>query len=141
MEVGNGVVEARRWEGGELLLELPEGECSLPGLLRRCDRVVAAGALDEAVHAPPVPLPVAMEGCAVMGGNERERSADGVRLAGYLRGDVGGDALDVAHQRCRVFENVVVDALQNHGLLRTGLLEDDTIGVVDVAAAVGLGED
>jgi hypothetical protein len=49
------------------------------------------------------------------------------------------DALDVLHDRHRVFEDVVVDALEDVAHRRAGLIKDGAVSVVDVAAAVRRG--
>ena len=61
-----------------------------------------------------------------------------IRAGGLqLNTDVGGDALDVAHQAGGVLEDVVVDALDDVTHWAAGLVEDYGVGVIDMAAAVG----
>jgi len=52
---------------------------------------------------------------------------------------VGGDAVDVLHQRRRVLENFVINALENVPDGRASLIIDDGVGVIDVTVAVRFG--
>ena len=83
-----------------------------------------------------VAVRVHVPGPPVAGWDEREHAAARLRLPRDLGGQMRGDALDIFHERHGRFENVMVDALENvaHGL--AALVEVDTVGVVDMAAAV-----
>ena len=52
---------------------------------------------------------------------------------------MGGDAVDVLHQRRRVLENFVINALENVPDGRASLIIDDGVGVIDVTVAVRFG--
>ena len=139
VKIGNGIVQTRRGQIGEHLLELAEGLGSLKRLIRRTDRVVAAGALDEFIGAPIIPFGVGVPCTAVARGDESEHAAVSIRLAVDLRAEMGGDALDIFHDRDGVFEDVMVDALDDVARCFAGGAKDGAIGIVDVPAAVGCG--
>jgi hypothetical protein len=50
-----------------------------------------------------------------------------------------GHALDVFHQRDWIFEDMVIDALQNGSTMSASFVEEGAVGVVDVSAAVPFG--
>ena len=54
---------------------------------------------------------------------------------------VAGDPGDVIHQLFRLFEDVVVDALEDGRRSLSVRLEAGQVGIVDMARAVGLGVD
>ncbi len=138
MEIGDGVVEARGGEIGEEFLELTESLGGLKGLGGGFDGVEGAGVFDEDVNTPIVGEVVAMKAGAVIGGDEGEGTS-GIGRGGGFSGNMGGDALDVIHERDGVLKNGVVDALENKAGGPGGLLENHAISVIDVPGAVGFG--
>src|SRR5581483_10193228 len=85
--------------------------------------------------APIISLRVSVKKRAVFRRHECRRPPLEVGLAGELAPEVSDDASDVFHQRRRVLENAMVDALVDE----PAFLAADAIGrakrVVDVAAA------
>ena len=81
-----------------------------------------------------------MPGAGVARGDEGEGAAVAVGFGREFCGEVGGDALDVLHQRGRVAEDVMVDALDEITRTFAGGLKGYAVGVVDVAVPVGTAE-
>ena len=72
-----------------------------------------------------------MPGAGVAGGDEGEGAAVAVGFGCELCGDMGGDALDILHERSGVAEDVVVDALEDSSGGLAGGLEGG--GLIDGA--------
>lgn len=137
VEAGNGRMQWRRRQVGELLLKMSECTGRLKGLLRGFDCVVAVRPFDQSIGAPIAVFLIHVHGLAIARGDEREDATAAVRNRGRLCGEVRGDSLDVFHQRDGIAEDVCVNALQDEASGTAGLVEDGRVGVVDVAAAVG----
>ena len=75
--------------------------------------VVAARGLNENVGTPDIADGVAEKRRAVARRNERQHAAAGVGFVGHLGGQMRRDALDIFHERHRIFEDIVIDALKN----------------------------
>ena len=86
-----------------------------------------------AVHAV-----ILMVGGASAGGDQGEHPAAFIGLAGAFPAKMSGDALDVFHQRHRIFKDVVIDALEDITHAGARLIEKHTVGVVDMPASVRL---
>ena len=80
-----------------------------------------------------------MQHAAPARGNQRKHAPIPVSTIGDLGSQVRGHALDVLHQGDRIFEDVVIDALQEIPRLHTVSLKDRVVGVVNMAAAIGRG--
>jgi hypothetical protein len=114
-------------------------------LIGGIDDIEAGAALDEVKAAPISGLGLlrigrlAMECLTFMGSHERERAAVEVneRFADEAIAQVGADALDIFHERDRVAENAVVDALDDVAALVAIVLEAGSKGVVDESVAEG----
>ena len=138
VDVGAGLVEAGAGEGGPQVLEWGEAAGGLEGDVGVADVVVAFDAVDVVVEAPPF----AGEGAhavAFFAGEDEGEGPDAGELGGFGV-EVGEGALDVVHHLLGLAEDGVVDALE--GVLvagAVGFLGGDEVGVVDVAAAEGLG--
>jgi hypothetical protein len=76
---------------------------------------------------------------AVAPGHQGHRPAALIRLAGAFFIQMAGDAQHILHERHRVLEDVVVDALKNIADGRARLAKRDAIGVIDVPVPVRLG--
>jgi len=145
MEAGDGFCE--RWLGQirEQGLEAAEGLGCAKGLLGGLDLIEGASAGDESVSTPDIAFRIDVEGLTGAGGDEAEDAAVAVGVrrgaCGELGGEVCGDALDVAHERDGVTEDVVIDALNDGPLRRGAGGGGDAEGVIDVAGAPGVGGD
>jgi hypothetical protein len=68
--------------------------------------------------------------------NEGKDSTAVVRIPDHLCGKMRRHTLDILHQRERILEYVVIDALKDEAHRYTSLMKDDTISVIDMATAV-----
>ena len=125
-------------EGGGEFLEFPEGAGDLIGLLVAFEFIVTAGAFDERIDAPVVSIRIGGARVSRERRDAGECTAVGFRMSrGDERGQgVAGDALHVFHHLQWLFEDVVVDALDDEAHLPAGLIEHGAIRVVDVAGAI-----
>jgi hypothetical protein len=105
-------------------------------LLRGLDGVIRLGHLDEEVAAPIITLAIAMIGFARPRGQQRQCASAEIHIPARLARLVRRDALNVLHERHRVFEDGVVDALEDVAHQRASLIKDGAVRVVDVANAV-----
>src|ERR1700733_1404303 len=139
MKVGYGVVQSRCRQGHEELLESSEGLSRLKRLPRGGSGIISVGCLDETIHTPIAAIAILIQVSSVPCRNKCERVPAAVGFTCCLSGKMRCHALDVFHQGDWVLEDFMVDALQQVANKHTCLLEDDAVGVVDVAAAVGCG--
>ena len=118
VEVRDGLVELRRREVEQHLLELAEGCARLTEVLRALGTVVGHGVADEIVHTPVALLFVAVHVAAVGGFDQVQRAARGIlpRLR-KLAAQVLRHPLHVGHDLLWLLEHVGVDLLE-HVLLR-----------------------
>lgn len=71
--------------------------------------------------------------------DQRQHSPAEIRLPAHFSRQMSRNPLDVFHQRDRLLENIVVDALQNISRYRPGLIENGAIRVIDMSAAIRFG--
>jgi hypothetical protein len=136
MKIRNRIVQSRRRQIGQKFLELPESLSRLKGLSRRLDGVERPSFFDENINTPKIALIVAIIRLPIVRRNQRKHAAARVGLADGFFSKVRRHALDVLHQRRRIFENVMIDALNNVADARAALIENRAIGVIDVTAAI-----
>ena len=136
VEIGDGLVEPGSRYVGEEVLELAERPGRLEGLRRSLDDVVSAGPLDEDIHSPVVPVGVLVQDLAVEGLHDFEGAARRRPPPSQFQPLMGGDAVDVVHERGRVFEDVMVDPLENVAYIGSALVVGHGESVVDVSGAI-----
>ncbi len=129
-------MQSRRGKVGQQFLKTSVSLGGFERLTGRFDGVKCACLLNEQIGAPIIPLLIVMIIKAVPRRGQRQHAPAEITFARHLRGQMARDALDVFHQQNRFLENIVVDALENVADPRAGLVKDDAISVVDVAAAV-----
>src|ERR1700733_5049099 len=141
MKVGDGVVQSRRRQVHAELLESSEGLSRLKRLPRGGNGIISVGCLDETIHTPIAVITILVQRSSVPGRNKCERAPATVGFTCRLSGKMRRHPLDVFHHGDWVLEDFVVNALKQVANKQTCLLEDNAVGVVDVAAAVGCGAD
>ena len=123
MKIRDRVVQSRRRQPGQLLLEASEGSPSLEGLFRRFHCIVRARPLNKTVCAPMVACRIHVPSAPVPRRNQPQRAPAPIRLIGNNRSQVRRHPLHVLHQGFRVFEDVVIDPLQDVAKRRASILE------------------
>ena len=121
----------------KLVLKQTEGLCAVKSLLGRFHHIVAVGPFDEIKSPPVVPLRIAVKALTVMCRNQIERIPES-RI--FFTAQMLCNPRDVFHHQLRLFEDVMIDPLEQVRHLRsviTGHLH--AIGVVDMPAAEWLG--
>ena len=76
VKVGDGVVQSRRGQAGQQLLEPPKGPGGLKRLLRGFDGIVGARLLNKAISAPIVAFRIHVPAAPVTRRNQREHAPD-----------------------------------------------------------------
>jgi hypothetical protein len=145
VEIGDGFDESRAGEIGDEALEFAKFPRGLISLIGSIDDIEAGAALDEVKAAPISGLGLlrigrlAMECLTFMGSHERERAAVEIRawFVDETSAKVGANAIDIFHERDRVAENAVVDALDDVATLVAIVLEAGGKGIVDESVAEG----
>ena len=112
-------------------------------MLRLFHRLIGDGVFNEDEGAPVVAVGIVVVLFPVPGVDEGQAFPIGVAAFGdNSLSQERRDGNHVAHQTGHILENVMVDPLEDIPPLRFSLaLAADAIGVVDMAAAVGLGVD
>ncbi len=123
----------------EHLLKSPKRFCRLKRLLRPLDGIVGARSVNESISTPGIALRIHVPSLTIACGNQSEHAPVAVWRSIDLGRKMRRHALDIFHQRLRILEDVVVDALQNHAHRLARLLKDNAIRVVDVTASIEFG--
>src|ERR1700733_7590064 len=139
VKIRNGIEQTRRRKICEHLLELTEGLGRLKRLFRRTDRVITAGVLNKLVGSPIIPFGVGVPRTTVARRDESEHAAISIWLSIDLLAEMRRDALNIFHDRDGVFEDVVVDTLDDVAQRLAGIAKGNAIGIVDVTAAIRCG--
>ena len=140
VEIGDGFKQGFSGQVRREFLELAEGARRFLALPGSFNLVIGACAFNERVHAPAVAVRIQGVRLAVHGGNQREGAAVGFRAVLLLQALQGvvRHALHVFHQGDGLLEHVMVHALEDVADALARLVHPDAVGVVDVAAAVGV---
>src|ERR1035441_8444474 len=123
----NGVVQSRRRQIRQQLLEAPERPGGLKRLLRRFYGVVGPRIFNEDVRSPVIAALVAVPSAAIARGNQRQSAAAEIGMACAFLADVRRHAFDVLHQGHGSLEYILVNPLQDVADGRAALVEDSTI--------------
>jgi len=134
MKVGNGLVESRLWQVGQLGLKLAERAPHAAGLLAGFQAVEIESGIDPVVHSPGLLLRVLQQGLAAFGQDHPQIAALTVGQMAYLGFQVARNPQDVVHHPVGQGEDVGVEPLQ-HPVGTSFILNQK--GVVDVASPQG----
>jgi len=120
---------------GQRALKQAKGARRLECLAWTLDPIVSARAFDEQIHPPELSRRSFMEWLP----SECRNQCEGAAVAGRGRCacQVECHAADVFHQLRNIFEDPVIDALEDIAYLRAGVVETGQEGIVDMPAAVG----
>ena len=140
VEIGNGFEQGLSGQVCRELLELAEGARRFLALLGSFNLVIRACAFNERVHAPAVAVRIQGVRLAVHGGNQRESAAVSFRALFLFQAlqSVVRYALYILHQGDGLLEHIMVHALEDVADTLSRLIHPDAVGVIDVAAAVGI---
>ena len=130
MEIRDGLVQLRRREIRQELLEGAEAHGALIKVLVRLGKLEADGALHKVIHAPIGILRMQIA-CAVMRFYKRQ---DAARVVCFCPQELR-DGSDIFHQPRHVAERVAVDFLQD---IAPAAFRHGKIGHIDVPAAIRL---
>ena len=147
---GSGIVKVgdRFVQGGggivrQQPLKAAEGTAGIIEMLRFGGGLIGDGVFDEDKCAPIAAVGRGVIGLSGFGGNQGQAFPVGIAaVRRHHPAQIGGDIHHVLHQGGHVLEDVVVHPLENIAAAgRVFPLAENAVGIVDVAAAVGLGVD